>query len=212
MNRENLGWAVAGALAVSLFFVASTGFQDKQIKLGTVNIEKVFDESEIRIKLDSELREYGQNADNMMNFMASYPMLPNAELKKFKDLSLKTPQTDADKAEIERIRKAAVAADQKYRELQTKASSTEADKLQLGTFQRNVQENSPFLQRADQELASLLNDRQKKMRQETLEKVKAAIGDIANKQGYSIIFNDQAAPYSANDVTAEALKSVNSRK
>jgi len=212
MNRENLGWAVAGGLAVSLLFVVSTGFQEKPLKIGTVNFEKVFDESDLRARLDAEFREQVSQSENALTFMAAYPMLSNAELRKFRDVSLKTPQTDADKAEVERIRKAAVAADQKYRELQTKANATDAEKLQMNNFQKNVQENQPYLQRVNEELNTILQEKRRKAGTETTDKIRAAIGELASKQGYSIVFNESSAPYSSNDVTAEVLKLVNSKK
>ncbi len=212
MNKENLGWAVSGALAMSLIFVVSTGFQEKALKLGTVNVAKVFDDSEIRQKLDVEIREFGTARENTFNFLATYPMLATADLKKFRELSLKLPQTDADKAELERLRKAGVTADQKYRELQTKPNATDAEKTQLATYQRNVQENERYLGLTQQEFSREITDRQSKMRADTLLKVKAAISEISQKQGYSIVFSDETAPYAANDLTPEALKAINAKK
>jgi hypothetical protein len=43
-------------------------------------------------------------------------------------------------------------------------------------------------------------------------KAKAAVADAAKKGEVSVVFVQDVAPYSANDITADALKSMNGKK
>lgn len=216
MNKENMGWAVAGAMATTMvmgvLLLSSVGFQQPALKIGTVSLPKVFNDSEFAKRQDSELKSLGAARQATIQFIDAYKMLPRADLVKFRDLTVKANQTDADRAEIERIRQAAIQADQRFRELQTKANATEAERTQLGEFQRRVQENQQFLIATNEEFTQELANRQDKLRSDTLDRVKASVNDVAKNQGYSVILSDEIAPYSANDITSEALKNMNNRK
>jgi Skp family chaperone for outer membrane proteins len=210
-SSHHLGWITSGALTLVLCVVLSSGFQEKSQKIGTVNIARVFNESEYTKRQDSALKSFGTQRQGVLDFVENYRVLSTAELIKYRDLTLKATPTEADRTEIERIRRVATAADARYRELQTKANATEAERAQLAEMSRNVQENNGLLQRLQQEFGREVNERQERLRSETIDKVKASISEVANKQGYSIVFDEQVAPYSANDVTSEALKTMNAK-
>ncbi|RYG45248.1 OmpH family outer membrane protein [bacterium] len=212
MKTKNLGWAVAGVLGLSMAGMVGAGFQTPSQKIGTVNMAKVFNDSEFVKKQDSDLKNLATERRGTAEFLEAYRIMPTADLEKFKNLSTKPTKSDADKAEIERLRSAAVQADQKYRDLQTKANKTEAETTQLAEFNRRIQENTGLLQRVQDELGQELQDRQNKLQLEAMERAKAAIQEVSKKEGYTVVFADQYAPYSANDVTAEALKAMNAKK
>jgi Skp family chaperone for outer membrane proteins len=210
-QSTNAGWVVAGVFALGFAFMVGSGFQGPAQKIGTVNMGKVFNDSDYVKRQDSLLKSAGAARTAVLQFINSYKMHPNAELLKFRDLSIKDNQSEADRAEIERIRNAAIASDTKYRGLQTKSNLTDAEKQQLTAYQKNVQDNEQFLPTAQEGFGTELQGRQEKLRVDTLEKVKAAVADTAQKQGFSIILTDEVAPYSANDLTAEALKAMNAK-
>ena len=212
MNRQNLGWVVSGVLALAMAGMVGAGFQAQNQKIGTVSMAKVFNDSAYAKTLDQELKNLGANRKATLDFIDAYRMLSNADLKKFRDLSVKNPQTAADKAEIEKVRASGVAADQKLRELQTKANATEAERNQLSEMQKRVQDNSQYVLALQQEFTDEVRNRQENMRTETLDRVKQAIADVAAKQGYSLILSDEIAPYSANDLTTEAMKAMDAKK
>ena len=192
-------------------FMAGSGFQGATTKIGTVNMGKVFNDSDYVKRQDAALKSSGAARSAVLQFINSYKMHPNAELLKFRDLSIKDNQSEADRAEIERIRTAAIASDTSYRSLQTKATLSDAEKKQLQTYQKNVQDNEQFLPTAQEAFGQELQQRQEKLRIETLDKVKAAVAETAQKQGFTVVLTDEVAPYSANDLTPEALKTMNAK-
>ncbi|CAN5619958.1 hypothetical protein BH11ARM2_BH11ARM2_34930 [soil metagenome] len=211
MKTQNLGWAIAGVMGLAMAGMVGSGFQTTQTKIGTVSVAKVFNDSDYVKHQDSDLKNLGTSRKAIVDFIDAYRTMPTADLQKFKDLSMKPSPSDGDKAEIERIRSAAVQTDQKYRDLQTKANQSDAEKTQMAEFNRRVQDNSQLLQKVQDELSQEVQDRQAKLRSDTMEKVKAAVAEVAKKEGYSVIFLDEVAPYSANDLTDEALKVMNAK-
>jgi Skp family chaperone for outer membrane proteins len=211
IRSNNAGWAVAGAMAVGFAFMAGSGFQGATTKIGTVNMGKVFNESDYVKRQDSALKSSGAARTAVLQFINSYKMHPNADLLKFRDLSIKENQSEGDRAEIERIRTAAIASDTAYRSLQTKANLTDPEKARLTAFQKNVQDNEQFLPTAQEAFGQELQQRQEKLRTDTLDKVKAAVAETAQKQGFTVVLTDEVAPYSANDLTPEALKTMNAK-
>jgi len=211
MNIHRMGWAVSGALALVLAGMVGSGFQAQAPKFGSVDLAKVFTDSDMRKTLDSQLRTLGENRKGVLDFLAAYRAITSEDAIKFHDLSIKDNQSAADKAEIERIQSAAKATDQKYRDLQTKPNPTDAEKTQLNEFTTRVQNNTALIQKYQEEFSDDVQQRSQKMRSDTLDKVKAAVADVAKKQGYTVILSDESAPYTANDVTAEALAAMNKK-
>lgn len=212
MKTQNLGWAVAGTLALAMAAMMGSGFQEPQLKIGIVGMAKVCNESDYAKKQETELQNMLTTRRDMVQFMDSYRTMPTAELQKFRDLSLKPNPTDGDRAEIERIKSAAGQTDQKYRDLQTKANPTDAEKAQMAEFTKRVQDNTQYLQKTQDDLGQELQDKQIKLRQEILERAKTAVAEVAKKEGYTVVLTDEVAPYSSNNMTDAALKAMNAKK
>ena len=105
-----------------------------------------------------------------------------------------------------------MTVDQKFRDLQTKANPTDDDRKQLGTYNQNAKENNALAQRLNDEFTDELRQQQDKLRADTLSRAKTAVAEAAKKGEVSVVFVQDVAPYSANDITADALKSMNSKK
>jgi Skp family chaperone for outer membrane proteins len=188
------------------------GFQAPGTKIATVDLAKVFNDSDYAKAQDAALKTMGANRKSILDFLGSYPSIAVADAQKFRDLSIKENPTAADKAELDRIRASAVTVDQKFRDLQTKANPTDDDRKQLGTYNQNAKENNALAQRLNDEFTDELRQQQDKLRADTLSRAKTAVAEAAKKGEVSVVFVQDVAPYSANDITADALKSMNSKK
>jgi Skp family chaperone for outer membrane proteins len=209
MKLERLGWVVAAALAGAMI---GMGFQGNAQKTGTVDLEKVFNESTFAKKQTEGLRNMGQSRVGVVEFLRTYRTLKPEDATKFKDLSLKETKTPTDTAELERIKNQAQQDEQKYRELSTKDKPTQAEITQIEEFNRRKQSTGELLEKWNGEFTNELQTRQEGLRGETLQRVKDAVAQVAKDQGYSIVFVQNVAPYSANDLTGEALKAMNNKK
>ncbi len=49
------------------------------------------------------------------------------------------------------------------------------------------------------------------MTDDTMQRVKDAISQVGRDQGYSLVLAQNIAPYSANDLTADAMKAMNNK-
>lgn len=209
MKFERLGWVVAAALAGAMF---GMGFQGGAQKTGTVDLEKVFNESAYAKKQTEGLRNIAQARVGVVDFLRTYRTVKEADATKFRDLTLKENATATDKAELERIKTAAQMDEQKYRELSTKDKPTQAEVSQIEDYNRRKEASAALLEKWNNDFTTELQTRQENLRGETLQRVKDAVAQVAKDQGYSMVFVQNIAPYSANDLTGEALKSMNNKK
>ncbi len=203
-----MGWIVAAALGGVM---VGTGFQGNSSKIGTVDMARVFNESDFAKKETDQLHNLAAARQGVLEFLQSFRTLKPEDSQKFKDLSLNASPSAADKAEIERIKSEAKTDDQSYRDLTTKQNPTAADNQLLEEYNKRTQQNTALLGRWQQEFTTELSGQQDTMHKAALDKVKAAVKQIGAAQGYTMILVDDVAPYSANDITDEALKTMNKK-
>jgi len=68
------------------------------------------------------------------------------------------------------------------------------------------------LDRWAREFGDELMNQQEKLRSDTLNRVKAAVQEVGQKQGYSVVYVQDIVPYGANNITKDSLKAMNSKK
>lgn len=199
---------MAGGLGAVLFL---GGFQAKTDKIGVVDVSQVFSDSELAIKRQDELRTMGVVRTDVMQFIRTYKVLSAEQAAKFKTLSLKPTLTAPEKAELEKVKQEVIAADKEYRALITKASPTAEETAKLQGFSDRSQAMQAMGERWAAEFQNDMRGKQEKLRGEVLDKVQGAVKEVGKKQGYTLIFVKDVAPYGANDVTVEAVKVVDKK-
>jgi Skp family chaperone for outer membrane proteins len=209
MRFERLGWIVAAALAGG---IAAAGFQGSTEKSGTVDLAKVFNDSEYAKKQTESLRNMGQARQGVIDFIRQNPHMKTEDTTRFRELSVKEAPTAPEKAELERIKNDAQASETKFRELSTKDKPSQAELTQLEELNRRKDNSQQVLDKWNQDFAAELQQRQEGLRNDTLARVKDAVSQVAKTQGYTIVFVQDVAPYSAHDLTADALKAMNGKK
>lgn len=209
MKFEKLGWIVAASLAGAM---VGMGFQTKTDKTGTVDIERVFNESTYAKKQTEGLRNMGQARLSVIEFLRTYRTLKAEDAQKFRDLTLKEQKTPADNAELERIKNQAQTDEQTYRQLSTKEKPTQAEVDKITDFNKRKDATGDLMNKWNDDFTNEIQGKQGALRDETLQRVKDAVNSVAKSQGYTIVFAETVAPYSANDLTDAALKAMNDKK
>lgn len=203
---ERLGWIVAAGLAGSM---VGMGFQGASQKIGTVDMGKVFSDSSLVKKQSEQLRGAQAVRKSVLEFLDQNRSLTLEDATKYSTLAVKDAPSAADKQEMDRIATVANDTRAKLSALQTKANPTAEDTKQLQDFTARSSQIQQLLQdlsgKYDQDLRTL----QDKLRTDTLDKVRDAVKQIASKQGYTVVFANEVAPYAANDITKEALDAMN---
>lgn len=209
MKFDRLGWVAAASL---LGCIVGMGFQAKADKTGIVDLNRVFAESEYAKKQNESIRNLFASRQAVVDFIKTYRTLKPEDANKFRELSTKATQTAQDKAEIERIRTQAQADEQKYKELTIKSQPTAADVSAIEEMNRRRDATARMMEQWGQEFNNELQAKQDSSRTEALQKVKESVQQVAKDQGYTIVFAQDVAPYSANDITDAALKVMNTKK
>jgi Skp family chaperone for outer membrane proteins len=209
MNISKLGWVIAAALAAVM---VGSGFQGPNQKIGVVDMGRVFRESQYyKTQLDT-LRSLANARQDVLEFVRTYPVFTPEQATRFKELSMKGGTISAaDKGELEKIKKDVIEANKKYNALNTKTNPTPEEVAQLKEFVSRTQAMTTTLDRWAREFQDEFDSAQDKAQKDAIDRVKAAVTEIGTKQGFSLVLSQDAAPYGANDLTAEALKAMDKK-
>lgn len=209
MKLDRMGWFVAVALAGAMF---GMGFKAPGDKVGTVDIRKIFQDSDYSKKQQETLRQAKAARQGVLDLIRTYAVMKPDDAQKFAALSLNpAPPADA-KAQEDQITQAAKDADTLYRALATKSNPTTAELSEIEDFNRRKDTIAGLQQKWAQEYTDDLQQMADKMQADAITKIREAIGQVARDQGFSVVFSNEVAPYSANDLTDAATKLMNKSK
>lgn len=182
------------------------------MKIGVVDVGQVFQSSQLTGRKQQELKRLGDARREMLEFVHSYRVLTPEQAARFRELSTKPTLSPAEKIELDKIKADVIAADKAFKALQTKPNPTPEEVAKLQDFNSRASAMSQLEQRWIREFDAEVRDTQGKMRNEVIQDIHASVREIGRKQGYTLIFVRDVAPYAANDVTQEALNAVNAKK
>ncbi len=209
MKTDKLGWLAAAAMAGAIF---GMGFHAPGDKTGTVDVVKVFKDSDYAKIQNEGLQAQVAARRDIVQFVQANRNMKGEDADKLRTLSTKDKLTPTDKADIDRIKMDAQGDEKKARDLQTKEKPTPAELTQIEDYTKRKDATGQRLDRWREEFNTELTQQQEKMNGDALIRVRQVIQQVARDQGYSIVFAQEVAPYSANDLTAEALKAMNAKK
>jgi len=209
MQFHKLGWAVAAAC---IAVMAAGGFQDTATKMGVVDITKLIESSDFGRESRSTFDQMKAAREGVLEFVDTYRVLSAEQAAKFRDLSLKTTPTAAEKAQLDTLKAEIIAADKKNKELSTKPNLTPEERTLMQEYANRSAASEATANRWLREFTSDLEGFAQKQRQASLERAKAAAQEVGKAQSYTIVLDAAIAPYAANDVTDAALKAMNARK
>ena len=214
MTKSNLSAFFAGVVVTALAGVSllsTTGFQTTSMKVGTVDAARAGNDSETAKTANEDLQKQLRNRAGILEFIQTYPTMTDAAATRFRELSLKPTPTDADRAEIDKIKNATIAEEKKSRDLQTKASPTQDDLKAIEAYRALSVGKRELLDKWSREFDTQLRTSEANSIRGLRDRVRNAIAEVGKKEGYTVIHDSQAAPYAANDVTEAVLKIVNRR-
>lgn len=206
---EQLGWVVAAALGAVMI---SSGFKNQSTtKIGVVDMLKVFRGSDLFKKNQDSFRALDASRRDILTFITQYKVFTPAQTARFKELSMKTNITAPEKAELQKIKDDVMAADKDFKALQTKAAPTADELKKLDDYNAREKSMKETYLRWSNEFQEEVDGQEDTLNGATLDKVKTSITEVGKAQGFTVIFTKDVAPYSANDITDEALKSANKK-
>jgi Skp family chaperone for outer membrane proteins len=204
-----MGWVLsAGILAM----MAGSGFQAKNDKFGVVDLAEVFSSSEFAKGQTDTLRNLNTQRQDILQFANTYPVFSTEQAQRFRELSVKTQPSAAEKAELEKLKGTIIEQDKKLKNIQIKPQPTPEEVALMREYSERAQNMVRTLERWAREFSDELLGMQDKLRKDTLDRVKNAVQEVGTKQGYSVVYVQDIVPYGANNITSESLKVMNSKK
>lgn len=207
-NFRSLGWACAALLGG---FIVVSGFQDANQKIGVVDLATVVEQSNFGKQNQTAFTQMKSSREGVLEFVDTYRVLTAEQATRFKDLSIKASITEAEKAELERIKADVIAADKKSKELNTKQNLTPEERTLMQEYANRSQGLELTAQRWYREFTTELQQWTEKQKIDSITKARDAVREVARTQGYSVVFESSVAPYGANDLSDAALKAMNAK-
>lgn len=208
LETYKVGWTLAFAMLGVLFAV---GFQNATDKVGTVDLGKVMDDSDLGKAGQDKLNKMNQDRIAVLQFMSENRVLTEDQSKRIRELSLKDRSKD-EQAELDRVKAEVVAASKRSNELNSKTSLTPEEHALLDDFARRSQTTEQVGRRYQQEFLQELDQANEQQKAQLLKQARDSVTQVAKAQGYNVVFEARVAPYAANDLTQAALTAMNAMK
>jgi len=217
MNKPTQ-WLPTVALALTLVgaLIVAPGFQNNAEKYAAVDITKVLEDSNLGKAQNEKLRNAWQVRSDILNFVRENPCLTNEQANVTNEqandlltLSLKENLTAAEKTKLEATKTAVRDAAKQLQTLVTKADKTDQEKELLTDLNGRLQIAQSVLGQWNEVFNNDMDALGSTLREEAIAQVRAKIGEVAKKQGFTMVFESSVLVYSSTDLTPEVVKAVN---
>ncbi|MBL8048534.1 MAG: OmpH family outer membrane protein [Chthonomonas sp.] len=203
------GWIVAAGFGAVMF---ASGFQAGAEKTGVVDLNTVIQQSNYGKSSTESLNNQLKVRRALIDFVMTYKVLTREQAERLRELSLKAPQTEDDKKQVEKIKADVMESDRRRNELSQKANLTEADAALLRDYSQRALAMEELVNRWSQIFQEDLEDLQTKAREDSITKAKAALSAVAKAGAYTVVMESTVAPFGVNDLTEAVVTKMNATK
>jgi len=204
------GWIVAAGLAS---VILASGFQGGVDKSGVVDLNRAVQESEMGKKNKESLDAMVNARKGVIEFMDQQQVLTEEQAQKLRTLNLKSPITETEKKELDKVKEDVIAARKNFEALNQKQNPTEEDRRLLGEYNRRIESTRALVQTWGGQFQEELSLKQSDLISDSVKRADAAIREVSKKDGYTVVFSmPGAAVYGANDLTEAVTKALNAAK
>lgn len=212
MNNKfsNLGWIVAACLAGIMI---AGGFQGATPKFATADMDQIVQKSDYWKVSEASFKDYSDKRSALLQYIDRNGVMEEDQLKQLVDLTAKDDPTPAEKAQLEKVKSDVTAEEQKREALAVKSTPLTTDETNLMRhYQQRAEANTTSLQVLEHRFNDEISAKHQSIMNEAIDRAKKAIQTVGKAQGYTVVFTAAAAPYAANDVTADATTAMNAQK
>lgn len=204
-----LGWAAAAALGAVLLV---GGFQAQSEKTGVVDMNKVITDSKLGARNQNTIRSMVASRQALLTFVDSTRILTAEQAQKLKAYATKdTALTDVEKRDEEKIKADVQTAVKNFNQLNQKPNPTEDDRRLLSEYNQRIEDTVKQLKAWQDEFTEGLQAKGAEFRALEIAKAKEALTEVSKKGGFSVVLENQIAPFGANDLTADAIKAMDAK-
>jgi len=206
---HQIGWTLAAALAAVLF---ASGFQGTTEKIGVVNITKLVSTSDFGKSSQGDIDKFSAARRELLQFVTENPVITLEQAQKLRPLALKTPRTTDEDAQYTQLKKDISDSTKKLKDLGGKAAPTDDEKALITDLNNRALNMRQTAQGWAQDFQQDVQQYGESQFNLTMDKVQAAVSDVAKAQGFTEVFDTRYAPYGASDLTTAALGAMNANK
>jgi Skp family chaperone for outer membrane proteins len=206
---DQLGWIFAAAMAGVML---ASGFQSPTDKTGVADISKIIEGSNAGKANQTQFGVMKQARQDFLEFIDQNRVLTTEQAQRLHDLAIKENRTEAENAEMARIKADVVDQAKRSQDLAGKQTLTPEDRNLMDEYSRRSQAMNTAEERWYNEFTSEMQDWADKRKLDLVQKARDAISQVAKSQGYTVVFEVGIAPYGANDLTDSALQAMNAAK
>jgi Skp family chaperone for outer membrane proteins len=140
-------------------------------------------------------------------------MLSEADQTKLGQLLLLADTATADqKQQIADLETQASKASDDLATLQQKKDATDADRVQLQQFTQQQQQGQQALQDIADTYRQTLDQKNQALSADIASDIRAAVADVAKKQGITVVFDSSVAIYASTDLTPLVITKLGGTK
>lgn len=185
------------------------GFQDETQKTGVVSILDVVAQTDFG-NINANRLEQAINARNdIIEFINTNRVLTREQAEELRRLSTIEEPTQEEQQELEDLKDNVRAAYREFNELNQEAQPTDAQREMLTEYNERRQDMIALLNEWQAQFQREIQNLNLDIRQDTIDEVREATQEIAEDQGYTIVFEKEMAVYGANDLTDEVAARLN---
>jgi Skp family chaperone for outer membrane proteins len=210
LNTSNLGWIVAAGLAGIMI---AGGFQTPTQKVAGADLDKVVQASDFWKANEATFNDYEKKRYDVLQYINANGVMTGDQLNEIVNMSLKDNATPQEKAELERT-KADVTAQEKRREeiLVKQTPLTAEERTLLDTFRQRADANSRTLDQLASKLSQDVQTKRTSIMNDAMDRARQAVQTVGKAQGCTVIYSSSSAPYTATDLTTDAISAMNAQK
>ncbi len=212
MNNKfsNLGWIVAACMAGVMI---AGGFQGASPKFATADMDQIVQKSDFWKASEATFNDYSTRRSQLLQYIDRNGVMEEDQLKQLVDLSTKDEPSTQDKAALEKVKSDVTAEETKREGLAVKTTALTTDETNLMRhYQQRDDANRQNLEILQHRFNDEISVKHQNIMNDAIDRAKKAIQTVGKAQGYTVVYSTAAAPYAANDITADATTAMNAEK
>jgi Skp family chaperone for outer membrane proteins len=211
-KTKTLRFGVMLAAAIAGIY-AGSAFQAPVEKYGIVDISKVAEDSDNGKSNQVKFSQMKKTRESLLEFIDKNRVISDDQVVKLRNLWIKEAPSPQDQSELQKLMLDISTNSKHLADLVAKTSGRTPDEnTVVDEFTRRSQRMDIAAKQLYDEFMKELQDWADQNKQKTLDKANLAIEKVAKDGGYLLVLDSDIAPYSANDLTAASIQTMNANK
>ncbi|MCL5103953.1 MAG: OmpH family outer membrane protein [Armatimonadetes bacterium] len=211
VRSRGMAWVLALVLAGVVLIGTVALAADPELKVGVVDVEKVYKDAPRLKQYTEELNKYREGLGRKLELRSQNMMLSEEEVKELIDLSTKEGANDKDTARIKALKDAERAKDDELKQLQGTKDLKDQDKARLNELQAIRKKSEDTGTALTKDYDGLLQSKMQEVNGKAETEVRDAITKVASAKGLTLVVAKEAVLFGGNDVTDKVIDEL-SRK